>query len=186
VLADGPGHYRSTVFPGGGGTSVILGRASAYGGPFGDIAKLKKGDRITVVTQVGTAHFRVVDTRTGGIEHRRIPVTQSRLALGTAAGPAFAPTGVFWVDAEGIGAPLAAFRPAVRSAPADEQPLGLETGELWVLGLLLLGVAIVATAAVWTWRRRGHAQAWIVFTAPLLLLWMFTCDQIARLLPNLL
>jgi hypothetical protein len=39
---------------------------------------------------------------------------------------------------------------------------------------------------VWTWRRRGHAQAWIVFTAPIALVWLLASDQIARLLPNLL
>lgn len=186
ILAEGPGHYRSTVFPGGGGTSVILGRAAAYGGPFGRIADLKKGDKITVITQVGSSVFRVVDTRTGGIEHRRIPVTEARLALGTASGPAFAPSGVVWVDADKVGQPLASFRPAGHTVPASERPLGFDTSALWVLGLLALALAAVFAAAVWTWRRRGHAQAWIVFTAPLLLLWMFAVDQIARLLPNLL
>ena len=43
VLADGPGHYRSTVFPGGTGDSVILGRAAAYGGPFGQIDDAHEG-----------------------------------------------------------------------------------------------------------------------------------------------
>jgi sortase A len=186
VLADGPGHYRSTVFPGGAGTSVILGRQAAYGGPFGRIADLRKGARITVVTQVGTSVFRVVDVRPGGTRERLAPATRARLTLGTASGTAFVPSGVVWVDADKVGPALASFRPTVHTVPDSERPLGLDTGTLWVLGLL--GVALVAAfaGAVWVWRRRGHAQAWIIFSAPLVLVWMFLVDQIARLLPNLL
>ena len=42
-LAKGPGHYRSTVFPGGAGDSVILGRQAAFGGPFARITDLRRG-----------------------------------------------------------------------------------------------------------------------------------------------
>ena len=48
-----------------------------------------------------------------------------------------------------------------------------------------LMIAVLA-GAVWTWHRRGHAQAWIVFGAPLLLVWFFVADQVSSLLPNLL
>ncbi|MFD1273890.1 sortase domain-bontaining protein [Streptomyces kaempferi] len=33
VLTDGPGHRRDTPLPGQSGTSVLMGRAAAYGGP---------------------------------------------------------------------------------------------------------------------------------------------------------
>ena len=71
--------------------------------------------------------------------------------------------------------------------PAAERPLGFDTGTLWASGLVAgSSWRVLAAGAVWTWRRRGRAQAWIVFTAPLLLVWMFVADQFARLLPNLL
>ena len=186
VLADGPGHYRSTIFPGGTGDSIILGRNAAYGGPFGQIDKLKKGARIQVITQVGTSVFKVVDVRPAGAKVRPVAPGKSRLTLGTASGSPFVPSGVVWVDADKIGPPLAAQLPLMKLVPVSERALGLDTGTLWVLSLWVLVLAALATAAAWTWRRRGRAQAWIVFTAPVLLVWMFIADQFARLLPNLL
>jgi sortase A len=186
VLADGPGHLRSTVFPGGAGESVILGRNAAYGGPFGRISDLHKGASITVVTQVGTSVFHVVDIHRAGAKVLPVAPGKARLTLGTASGTRFVPSGVIWVDADKAGAPLAAQRPVLRVVPASEQPLGLDTGTLWVLALWTLALGALVVAGVWTWRRRGHAQAWIIFTAPVLLIWMFVADQFARLLPNLL
>jgi hypothetical protein len=185
VLADGPGHLRSTVFPGGAGTSVILGRTRAYGGPFARIAQLHKGARLTVVTMSGTAQFRVVDVhRAGARVLGPVPGT-SRLELGTATGPAFAPSGVVWVDADKVGPPLASFRPLVRTVPADEQPLGTSSAHLWLLLLALEAMVAVLALTAWSWRRRGPATTWLVFTAPLLLLGVFFADQLAQLLPNL-
>jgi LPXTG-site transpeptidase (sortase) family protein len=186
VLADGPGHSRSTVFPGGTGDSIVLGRAAAYGGPFGRIHELRKGARITVITQVGTSVFKVVDVRPAGTEVRPVARGKSRLTLGTASGTPFVPSGVVWVDADKVGPPLPAQRPAVKTVPSSERPLGFDTGTLWALSLWVLLLAALVAGAVWTWRRRGRAQAWIVFTAPVLLVWMFVADQFARLLPNLL
>jgi LPXTG-site transpeptidase (sortase) family protein len=186
ILADGPGHMRSTVFPGGTGDSIILGRAAAYGGPFGRISHLRKGAKITVVTQVGTSVFRVIDVRPSGAKVIKVPGNSSVLTLGTASGTPFAPSGVVFVDALKIGEPVAAQNPLVKTVPASEQPLGFDTGDLWALSLCVLGLAALAGGAIWTWKKRGHAQAWIVFTAPMLLVWMFVADQFARLLPNLL
>jgi sortase A len=186
ALAKGPGHLRSTVFPGGSGTSVIFGRAAAYGGPFGRIPGLQKGDRVTVVTGVGTSVFRVVDVRHAGGKVKVAPAGTSRLTLGTASGSVYVPSGVTYVDAAKVGKPLAAQSPLVTAVLPSERPFGIDTSTLWALLLWLEAFALVLAGAVWTWRRQGHAQAWIVFTAPFLLVWMFIADQITRILPNLL
>ncbi len=186
VLAKGPGHLRSTVFPGGAGTSVLYGRATAFGGPFGHIDGLAKGATITVTTGVGRSVFRVVDVRKAGAKVHPVAAGRARLILGTASGSAFVPSGVVLVDADKAGTPLAADNPAVGTVPASELPLGTDTSTLWALFFWLEVLAVLVAGAVWTWRRRGHAQAWIVFTAPLLLVWIFTADQVTRLLPNLL
>ena len=186
VLAKGPGHLRDTVFPGGAGTSVLLGRAAAYGGPFGRIADLTPGQVITVVTQVGTSRFRVVRVRTAGARVRPAAAGTARLTLGTAAGTAFAPSGVVWVDADKVGAPLpSAAVPAVPLLPG-ELPLATDTSTLWALLLWLEALVLLLVGTVWTWKRWGRAHALIIFTAPMLLVWTLMADQVARLLPNLL
>ncbi len=111
ALTLGPGHLRSTVFPGGVGNSVIMGRAASYGGPFGRLHDLKKGAGITVVTQVGTSHFRVLGVGQAGGKPFKEPAMAAHLTLETAAGNNYVPTGVVTVIAEGVGAPLAAQRP---------------------------------------------------------------------------
>ncbi len=85
-----------------------------------------------------------------------------------------------------MGKPLAADNPAVSTVPSSELPLGNDTSTLWALFFWLEVFGVLIFSAVWTWRRRGRAQAWIVFSAPLLVVWLFTADQVARLLPNLM
>jgi hypothetical protein len=186
VLAKGPGHFRNTVFPGGAGTSVLLGRAAAYGGPFGRIGDLKRGQLITVVTQVGTSRFRVVRVRSAGARVRPPAPGTSRLTLGTAAGTPYVPSGVQWVDADKVGQPLAASAASTIQLLPGEQPMAVDTSTLWALLLWLEALAVLLAGAVWSWRRWGKAQTWIVFAAPMLLVWTFIADQVARLLPNLL
>lgn len=185
ILTKGPGHVRTTVFPGGAGVSVIYGRADAYGGPFGHLGDLHKGQIITVTTQVGTARFRVVRVRPAGASVRPPAPGTSRLTLGTATGGFLTPSGVVWVDAAKIGAPLAAAHPPDTTLLASEAPLAVDTSTLWALLLWLEALGILLTLAVWTWRRWGHAQAWIVFSAPMLVVWVCISDQVARLLPNM-
>jgi sortase A len=186
VLASGPGHLRDTVFPGGAGTSVIDGRAWTYGGPFGHIASLNRGATITVVTGTGKSVFRVVDIRKTGAKVPHLASGGSRLTLVTAAGSLFAPSGVVIVDADKVGKPLAADYPAVVTVPASELPLGTDTSTLWALFFWMELLAALIAGAVWTWHRWSHAQAWIAFSAPLLVVWILAAGQITRLLPNLL
>ena len=186
VTATGPGHLRDTVFPGGVGTSVVMGRAASYGGPFGAIGSLKKGAVIHVTTGVGASTFRVIDIRHAGAVAHPVAAGKSRLTLGTAAGTPYVPSGVIWVDADKVGKPLASASPVVSSVPPNEMPLGTDTSTLWALFFWLEVFGAVLVGAIWTWRRRGHAQAWIVFSAPLLISWILMANQVTRLLPNLL
>lgn len=186
ILTKGPGHVRTTVFPGGPGVSVIYGRAGTYGGPFGRIGDLRRGQIITVTTQVGTSHFRVIRVRPAGAVVHPPPAGTSRLTLGTATGGFLTPSVVIWVDADKIGRPLAADNPPAITLLASEAPLANDTSTLWALLLWMEGLGILLTLAVWTWRRWGRAQTWIIFTAPMLVVWVFISDQIVRLLPNLM
>jgi LPXTG-site transpeptidase (sortase) family protein len=187
VLMSGPGHLRSTVFPGGVGSSVIFGRAATYGGPFAHIHELHRGAQIKVTTAVGTSTFRVVDTRYAGDVVPPLASGQARLTLATATTSFFVPSGVVWVDADLVGSPLPAASPAA-AVPTSERPLGVDTGTS-VLGALALWLAVlvcVLAAAVWMWHRRGRVQAWIIFSAPVAVVAYFVAGHASALLPNLM
>ena len=186
VLMTGPGHERSTVFPGGAGTSVILGRAASYDGPFGRIHELRTGAVITVTTGVGTSTFRVVDRRTAGDVIPHLARGGARLTLATATGPAFVPSGVLWVDANLVGTPLAAAKPAVSALPGSELPLGIDTG---ACGSCCCGWGRSSWSSALRSGRgtgagtpgRGSSSA-----APAAVVSLFIAGQITLLLPNLL
>src|SRR3984957_17527443 len=100
VLEDGPGHFRGSVMPGQAGVSVIMGRQTAYGGPFGGLASLVPGDPITVVTGQTVAGYTVIDLRRAGDPlPPALASGAGRLVLVTADGAPLAPTGILYVDA---------------------------------------------------------------------------------------
>lgn len=189
VLFGGPGLRRDTPLPGQVGTSVVLGRRAAYGGPFSDIASLRSGDAITVTTGQGVFAFEVIGVRRAGDP---VPPAllrgKARLSLVTADGAAFMPSGLLRVDADLVGDAVGGARPGVPSGalPASEQALGTDSGTLWALALWLQAFILVAVAAVWAWHRWGRPQAWIVFTPLVALVGLGTAGELARLLPNLL
>ncbi len=65
VLLSAPGHRRDTPLPGQTGVSVIYGRQSLYGGPFGGLASLHAGNTIRVTTAQGVALYSITGIRTG-------------------------------------------------------------------------------------------------------------------------
>lgn len=62
----GPGHVPGTAGPGQPGNTVIVGRSSMYGGPFGDLSKMEVGDQIVVSTTQGQSLYEVTDA--GSVE----------------------------------------------------------------------------------------------------------------------
>ena len=65
VLLSAPGHRRDTPLPGQTGVSVIYGRQSLYGGPFGGLSALHAGNTIRVTTAQGVALYRISGVRIG-------------------------------------------------------------------------------------------------------------------------
>lgn len=66
------GRYRGTAFLGNKGNVALAGHRTTYGAPFGRIGELLPGDKINVLTPVGTAIYEVMD-----------PVAASKLWAGT-------------------------------------------------------------------------------------------------------
>ena len=60
----GPGHVPGTAGLGQPGNAAVVGRRAAYGGPFGDLAELRPGDRIVTATVEGQVAYVVRSVRT--------------------------------------------------------------------------------------------------------------------------
>ncbi|GAA3457915.1 sortase [Dactylosporangium matsuzakiense] len=189
VLQKGPGHRRDTPLPGQAGVSVIMGRATTYGGPFGGLQTLLPGDEFTVVTGQGEHRFTVLGVRHGGMPVPPAPAAgKGRLVLTTAYGGMFAPTDALRVDADLTSEPKQS--PSRRLATSQlypaEQVMAIDTGVWFPLVFvgegLLLAVALVSAArAFW-----GVWQAWIVAVPVVGYLGIATADYVSRLLPNLI
>jgi LPXTG-site transpeptidase (sortase) family protein len=186
VLMQGPGHQRDTVMPGQAGTCVIMGRAWAYGGPFGHLGQLRPGEQFTVTTGQGVAHYTVTGRRVANNPDPALPAGQGRLTLETALGSSFVPSGVLRVDARltSVVQPTPALLD-LGALPAPERPMGTDPGALLPLFLWLIGLIAVTCGAVVAWHRWGRWQAWIVFGPLALTVGLFAADQVTRLLPNL-
>ncbi len=189
ALFNGPGHRRDTPLPGQVGSCAIYGRQSAFGGPFGRIDELKRGDMITVSTGQGTFAFKVIDVRhEGDAVPPGVAANAGRLLLATASGLPFVPSGVVRVDAD-LDGPAVIGPARVRSAsglPTAERVMGSDPGTLWALALWLQVLLGVSLGVVWAWHRWGRAQTWVVFLPVLLLVGLFASGEVARLLPNLM
>jgi sortase A len=185
----GPGHRRDTVLPGQEGTSVLLGRAGAYGGPFGRIQELATGQTFTVVTGQGRHTYRVLGVRYAKDASPPPPKAGgSRLVLTTARGPAFMPTGIARVDAELTSqvAPVGTRVTTSGMRGAASDPMAADMSTIWALVLWLQAMVVVVLGAVWSFHRWGRRQAWIVFAPTLAAVSFQVADQVTLLLPNLL
>lgn len=185
----GPGHRRDTPLPGQVGASVVYGRQSTYGAPFSAIASLSKGDRITATTGQGVAKYTVTNVRFTGDElPAAMKAGEGRLTLVSGAGLPFIPNTIVRVDAQldtdlqespGKVVGYAALNPSELTMEGEDS-----AWPLLVLGFILLFV----TLALFTLSRRywGRWQTWIVAIPVLLASGIFTAQQVATLLPNLI
>jgi len=188
VLEDGPGHFRGSVMPGQAGVSVIMGRQTAYGGPFGALASLVPGDPITVVTGQTVAGYTVTDLRRAGDPlPPALADGAGRMVLVTADGAPLDPTGILYVDAEQTSKPqpspgvvLPAYLSTTENAMATESQAWLPI-VLW--GQLLV---LVAFALGWLWSAWGKWQTWVIAVPTVGFLVLCIADQATRLLPNLM
>ena len=176
----GPGHLRDTPLPGQTGVAEIMGRRATFGAPFARLTSLKRGDKLTVITGQGTAHYTVVAK--GDSSHLVEDPAPNRLLLFTSCS-AFIPTSYCYLDADLTSAPQQdpGGRPAITSA---ELPLSGDNGALvltlvWGLALVIVSAAGTVAAARWS--------PWLAYLAAapaaLAVLWNLY-QSLAALLPN--
>lgn len=137
------GRYRGSAFLGGKGNASLAGHRTTYGAPFGRINELLPGDKINLLTPVGTAIYEVLDPVVaskswagaarevnGGYlivgpsdEFVLADVKDNRLTL-TACHPKFSAEERIVVVAQLVGEPFVMLDPSfiVSSAPATPAP----------------------------------------------------------------
>jgi sortase A len=187
-LLQGPGHLADTPLPGQGGEAVLVGKSTTAGAPFAHLARLHRGDVITVRTGQGEFHFVVRGPILPGLHQPAIPADQGRLVLVTSAGRGgeggLEPSQTLDVEATLKGKAVAAphHRPqsvAQSDLPGQTDPAAWPFVALWLAGLVL------ASAAVWwLWSRWGILRAWVVGAPVLLALLWGLSNEAMRLLPN--
>ena len=188
VLENGPGHLRTTVLPGQAGTSVILGRQTAYGGPFGGLASLAPGDTIKVVTGQAVAGYKVIDLRRAGDPVPPTPASGAgRMILATADGAPLEPTGILYVDADETSKPVPSPGVLLPAYLSQAETAMATDAQAW-LPIVLWGqlLVLVAFALSWLWTAWGKWQTWIIAVPAVGFLVLSIADQATRLLPNLI
>ena len=187
VLLSGPGHRRDTVLPGQRGASVIYGRQSLYGGPFGRLDQLRAGNTIRVTTGQDTSLYRISGVRKGDVPPKAASTAPGTLTLVSTTGFPFFPDTVIRVDASLVSTPNPTPLPVIypASLTSAEKVLGSdEGGWLPLLLLLELGIVVIvlAMAGIRYW---GRLQTWVVSVPTLLAVGIGVAEQVVVLLPNL-
>ncbi|WP_193611392.1 sortase domain-bontaining protein [Nocardioides lijunqiniae] len=186
----GPGHLRNTVLPGQAGTSVLMGRSSTYGAPFGRLDELSAGNTISVVGAQGALEFTVVGVRRAGDpQPQPLAAGAARLTLVTSEGEgrlaALQPRDVLYVDADAAkGFPAPAGRPA--AVPDSEKALAYDTGAFPLLALALALLLALTLAIVAARQRWSAALVWVIASPLAIALSWATTDVVMRLLPNVI
>ncbi len=184
-LEAGPGLMAGAALPGAAGNAVVAGRRVTFGGPFGALADLRRGDSITVTDGLGSFRYTVqsVLTVAGGEQPLVTPTRTSRLTLVT-SDSSFVPNGWLTVgavlDGEPVTAPASASprkRPTEAGLGGDPSA-GLDVA-LWAV--LLLAAVALGGYALWRWRRPWPTY---VLTCPVVLACgLATAEAVARCLP---
>jgi LPXTG-site transpeptidase (sortase) family protein len=189
VLENGPGHLRFTPLPGQPGNSVIMGRSTLYGGPFGGISTLEPDDTFTITTGQGEHNYRVIGVRRAG---DRLPppiaANAGRVTLVTAGGNPFVASEVVWVDADLTSSAQARPAPILGIQEIAAAELPMQTDRTAWFPVLYFGaiLLVVACLAAWTRYAWGGPQTWLVAMPVVVVLAIAIADQAVRLLPNLL
>lgn len=184
VTSSGPGHLRTSAIPGQPGVSVILGRRATFGGPFGALPQLVKGDLITVTTGQGDVDYKVDAVGTFAADDASAFVADGDALLLVTSDPGLVASGRLVVTALPDGE---LFERGTRVPQSTPTPAELGLGGDWsaAVGLLvwLEIAALVFVGAMFLARRWLRWPAWVIITPVLVAVVWLVFEQFARLLP---
>jgi sortase (surface protein transpeptidase) len=187
-LKRGPGLRRDAAFPGTVGSTVLLGRQSAYGGPFGAVETLAPGSPVLLTTGSGEWRYEVTGLRRAGSAREVVAPGTAVLTLVTTTGPPLLPRAVVYVDARLVGepGPAVARGAALGSLPASEDVMGSDPSGMPNLLLWCLVILAASLGLTWAAMRWGPRQAWVVGVPLLAALLVGLHTSVAAVLPNLM
>jgi sortase A len=182
----GPGHITGTAGVGQPGNSVVVGRAHAFGGPFGSLGAVRKGDTVLVTTTQGQSVYRVTTVgprNLSNVDSVYAPTKDNRLTLVTSA--SIAP----WNNTDGSvvvavlqGQPfpptLQNGRVSTGSGVDGEQ----DADATLILTLLLFGITI--SASIFLYRRVRPATAYLLTIGPLMATAIIAGETFSRVFPG--
>lgn len=189
-LLSGPGHRRDTVLPGQSGVSLVYGRGSTYGAPFGKLTDLRAGDKVVAQTQQAKTVFTVDGIRRDGDPlPQPVKAGQARITLVTAEGKGalggLRPGHAVYVDATATtGQPAPAGR--ALAVPKSELAMAKDPNALPMLALALALLSGLTVAVIAARQRWSLPLVWVIAAPVAIALSWVTTDQVMRLLPNLM
>jgi sortase A len=187
-LLAGVGHLANTPLPGQAGAAVVLGKSTTAAAPFGQLARLRYGDVITVRTGQGRFRYRVEGSLVNGGRLPTVPSTSGFLLLGTSGGSVlpggFTPSHVVYTFARLLGQAAPTPHGQPHRVPRQDLPGQGDPGAWLFVALWLLALLAVSAACWWLWSYWGLLRTWLV-GAPVLfaILWGLSAEGM-RLLPN--
>lgn len=182
----GPGHVPGTAGPGQPSNSVIVGRKTAFGGPFSQLDEVRRGHEIVVVTTQGESLYEVteVDERKVSRGDREVfgPSDDDRLTLVTSGSTvpwATDPATVVVAELETV-----AFEPTPQGGRTRQHDGRQRDGNgLAPVLLAMIGYGCAWAAAVLLYRRTRPRSAYLI-SAPLLVVsTVLIAEASARLMP---
>lgn len=187
-MRDGPGHLPDSPLPGQVGDSILIGRSSTTGAPFGGLVDLRKGDKIAITTGQGSFTLRVTDLRRAGSALPKIPPSGSLVTFVTSTGPGVLGNVIdghlLYVDAALVGEAVASPHGQPRSiGSANVQGQGDSSALPFVLAWLF-ALVVSMLGSVWLINRWGWRRAWLfIVPVTLAVLWGLS-NEMLRLVPN--
>ncbi len=181
---DGPGQVPGTAGPGQPGNTAIVGRRLTFGGPFGDLDRLRPGDAILISTVQGQSVYKVhaLLVQVGSVSDLSRRTRDNRLTLFTTANRApWNTTAAAVVVARLEGRPF----PPTPQLERAGHPTGAsgDSGAWVTAGLLLVGYVLAVVAAIVVYRRSSVRVAYLLTAAPLVVLTVLAAETVSRLLP---
>jgi sortase A len=182
----GPGHVPGTAGLGQPSNSVVVGRRSLFGGPFGSIDQLRSGDRMLVTTTEGQSVYQVTSVRTS-VPSSRLPAlyrisAHAQLTLVTSGSSTpWSTDPATVVVTKLVGRP---FQPTPQHARSSAQTGTTGESSAWLQLLAAAGVFIGAVVlAGYLYRRSTLRVAYLLTTPALIVSMVLLAEATSRLLP---